>query len=746
MSDAFVRVAVPVPLHRTFTYRLPAPLHGSPGCRVRVPFGPRKLVGVVVEGPLDDAPEGIEPHRIKAVEDVLDTQPVLSARTLELCAWMATYYHLPPGEAYLLPLPPGMTGGRRGQVRTEPFQHETVARWLRPPGQGVRLGKAMAQVLAWLEAKGAASSSEIKEATGYGLDVLRRLERHQTLELTRRRVSRDPFSRIPLEAYPAPALTADQEQVLAKVSSSLGGYEGFLLMGVTGSGKTEVYLRLIEQVLDRGEGALVLVPEIALTPQLVARFRGRFGDRIAVLHSGLDAPARHEQWLRIAAGELPVVIGARSALFAPLARPGILIADEEHDPSYKQDTAPRYHARDLALMRGHLEDCPVVLGTATPSVESWQNVAAGKLTRLDLPERVEARPMPDVSLIDLRTASFSDPDRIFSTTMSDAIVQNLDRGEQTILFLNRRGYASFVLCRGCGDALTCPSCSVSYTWHRGRNRLVCHYCDRVDQLPASCPGCGDDALEDIGHGTERIEASLGSLVPAARVARMDRDTTRGHALTRLLGAFRRREIDILVGTQMVAKGHDFPGVTLVGVLLAEMGLRLPDFRASERTFQLLTQIAGRAGRADKPGRVLVQTYTPDHYALEHARTHGAAPFLEEEIGIRRARDFPPFSHLALLRLKGRDRQVTWREADRLAHALHAFSQARADDSARAWVIGPQLAPVERINDQWRFQILLKAPSRTSMAGLLNQGMAWIDTQKRPAGVQLSLDVDPQAFL
>ncbi|MCB9730652.1 MAG: primosomal protein N' [Deltaproteobacteria bacterium] len=747
MTARYVRVALPVPLHRTFTYRVPDGMSASAGVRVRVPFGPRRLVGVVTDDPDEALPEGVGAEKIRPLLEQLDPEPVLDAQLRALCAWMATYYHLPPGEAWLQPLPPGMTGGRSGEPRTLTMRTVTVAHLVRAATADERLGERMSRVLQHLEAEGQATAPDLRAETGASLDTLRRLEARGLLRLEQREVPRDPFADLRPISHPPPVPTAAQTLAIETISAALGGFSPFLLMGVTGSGKTEVYLRVIDAVLARGDGALVLVPEIALTPQLVARFRARLGDRIAALHSGLDPDARHEQWLRIASGELPVVIGARSALFAPLPSVGLIVVDEEHDPSFKQDTAPRYHARDLALVRGQLAGCPVLLGSATPSLESWLNTQRGRFTLLELAERALDRPMPTVSLVDLRAHEPVDEDRIFSQPLLDAVRENVGRGEQTILFLNRRGFAAFLLCRACGQSLSCPECSVTLTWHRGRGRLICHWCDHVAARPLVCPNasCGDDALQEVGFGTERVEGALRQLIPEARVARMDRDTTRGKALNRLLDRFRDRAIDVLVGTQMVAKGHDFPGVTLVGVLLAETGLALPDPRAAERTFHLLTQIAGRAGRADRPGRVLVQTYDPDHYALRHALTHDARAFLAAELELRQALDRPPVTHLAVFRLNGPDADAVMHAARGLAHELNADIAALPDPES-AWLMGPQPAPIERIRGLFRWQLHVIARQRATLGGLLGRAMSRLDEARLPANLQVSLDVDPQSFL
>lgn len=747
MSEGYVRVAVPLPVRQGFTYRLPEGLAARPGCRVRVRVGSRRLVGMVVAGPAPEPGSEVPAERIRDVEELLDAEPLLPPELLSLCGWMASYYHLAPGEAYLLPLPPSLTGGRKGHApRRTIYRRERVVRWAREPEEGERLGMRMDAALSWLRTVGEAAERDVRQATGVGPDVVRRLQRRELVAVRERRVLRDPFAGMPPLEEPRPEPTGAQRRVLDGIRSTLGSYQGHLLLGVTGSGKTEVYLRLIREVLDRGESALVLVPEIALTPQLVGRFRARLGDRIAALHSAMDEAVRHEQWARVREGELRVVIGARSALFAPIHRPGLIVVDEEHDASFKQETAPRYHGRDLALVRGWLAGCPVVLGTATPSVESWANVQRGKLSLHLLSERVEKRPLPSVDRVDMRRIATADAEGVLSEPLVEALRANLERGEQALLLLNRRGFASFVLCRACGEPLSCPACAVSYTWHRRRARLVCHYCDRVAAHPDRCPDCGDAHLEEIGVGTERVEDLLRTHVPGARVARMDRDTTRGRALPELLDRFRRRELDVLVGTQMIAKGHDFPAVTLVGVLLAETGLNIPDFRAAERTFQLVTQVAGRAGRADRPGRVLVQSHLPEHYALRKAAGTDPRPFLDEELELRRERDFPPWAQLALVRLAGRSYEATWEEACRCGDWLRARARAMEPAAERPVVLGPQAAPLERLREQWRFQLLLRSPVRRTLAHLLEGFAADLEATRRPRGVQLGLDVDPQSFV
>jgi len=745
-AGGYLQVAVPVPVDGLFTYRLPEGASAGPGCRVQVSFGPRRLVGLVVSGPTATPPPELGERKAKAVLRVLDAEPVVGPLALALAGWISDYYMAPPGECYALLLPPRLAGTAPDEIGEPKTRYEERVRLLPVPNAAAadRLGARMEAALDWLDkASPEPTVDALRAATGVGRDVLRRLEGRGLVAVDRRAVHRDPFESLAAPPDEAPPLTPAQSRAVERLSDALGGFRGFLLHGVTGSGKTEVYLAVIRATLARGKGALVLVPEIALTPQLVARFRSRLGDRIAVQHSGLDPEARHEQWRRVAAGELPVVIGARSALFAPVRDLGLIVVDEEHEASFKQDTSPRYHARDLALVRGRLEGAPVVLGSATPSAESWANVERGKLERLTLAERVMNRPMPGVEVIDLRTAPFADPERLFSEALLTAIRETVEAREQVILFLNRRGFASFLLCQACGTKLDCTSCSVTYTWHRHRNRLVCHLCDESRPRPPACPSCGKDQLVEIGFGTEQVEARLTELLPGARLARMDRDTTRGRALERLLTRFRRGDVDVLIGTQMVAKGHDFPNVTLVGVLLAELGLGFPDFRASERTFQLMTQIAGRAGRADKPGRVLVQTYLPDQYAIRHAVEHDTLAFLGDELPMRAARRFPPATYLALFRLSGKDADHVARGAATLARTLGA---AAAPFAGRVRVMPAQPAPIEKVKHRWRFQVLVNADHRGALHHVLSETRPTWSEGKLAPGVMVGLDIDPLTFL
>jgi primosomal protein N' (replication factor Y) len=514
-----------------------------------------------------------------------------------------------------------------------------------------------------------------------------------------------------------------------------------VLQGVTGSGKTEVYLRLIAEARQRGRGALVLVPEIALTPQLAARFRARFGDDVAVLHSGLPAAQRRAAWRRLRAGEVGIALGARSAVFAPVRQLGVVVVDEEHDPSFKQEDGLRYSGRDLALVRAQKNEAVAVLGSATPSLETFRNVEQGRYQRLLLPTRANpaaaARPLPPVEIIDLRRQPPM-ADGLFSKPLLQAMQATFQAGEQSILFLNRRGFSPLVLCRACGHVLRCTQCAVAMTYHQARALLACHYCGREEAVPRLCPSCHAPKLERLGTGTERVETLVREHFPTARVARLDRDSAGGRGgavLERVLGQVHARAIDILVGTQMVTKGHDFEGVTLVGVLLPDQGMHMPDFRAAERTFQLLEQVAGRAGRGERPGRVLVQTYTPEHPAVAALPAHDYEGFARAELGRRREASYPPFTRLIALRLEGGE------GTDVRQAAGQAAARARAAGGEAVRVKGPAEAPIAVIRGLHRWQVWLAGTDRTALAAAARAAAG-----TSSPGVRLVVDVDPQSVL
>ncbi|HRI53950.1 MAG TPA: primosomal protein N', partial [Pseudomonadota bacterium] len=519
----------------------------------------------------------------------------------------------------------------------------------------------------------------------------------------------------------------------------------FLLHGVTGSGKTELYLQLIDAALQAGRTALVLVPEIALTPQLSARFMARFGRDVAVLHSALTPGQRADAWRRILLGEVRIALGPRSALFAPLSRLGVVIVDEEHDSSFKQQDGVRYHGRDTALVRAQQAGAVAVLGSATPSLESMELVRRGKLQRLTLLTRATGVPMPSVTVIDLKQHVFAEDRLLLSTPLQNAIKETLAAGEQAILFLNRRGYATFLLCQRCGHRLECPHCSVTLTWHKETGELCCHYCGQHEPVPEACPLCQQKSIQRLGLGTEKLQEQLAACFPTARVARLDRDTASHSGLHRVLAAMHRREIDLLIGTQMLAKGHDFPGVTLVGVVLADTGMGLPDFRASEKTFQLLAQVAGRAGRQGRPGRVLIQTYNPDHPAVTAAASHDYLTFAQGELYAREQLGYPPHCRLGLLRVDGVDPYAVRDAAHEVAATVRALIERlgrEGEADAALSLLGPAEAPLSRLKGRTRWQMIVRAPQSRALRALLRAALQIT----LPRALRLTAHVDPVSTL
>ncbi len=802
--DDVVEVAVPVALRRLFHYRWPAALgRAEAGARVRVPFGSGQLVGYVV-GLEATPPSGLRLADVVERLDEPGA-PTFSAAALGFVRWLAEYYRAPLGEALRAAHPSaanvrferalartaagaaalrdaagGLPATARGLLEAlgdapvaldtlEPPPSPAVVKRLVDGGFVTRTHVVSAPrvavktercvtavapplpgpagrerkrdtVLAWLLGRGPVAVRDVRAEFPQAATHLRALIDEGRVVESFTEVLRDPFFGEPVVRDAAPPLTAAQTQAVEAIARARG-FEGFLLHGITGSGKTEVYLHAIERCLARGRGALVLVPEIALTPQLVRRFRARLGDAIAVMHSGLTDAARFDQWRRLRRGEVRVAIGARSAIFAPVEALGLIIVDEEHDSSYKQGDGVRYNARDMALLRGHREAAAVVLGSATPSMESTHNAAVGKLRRLVLAERPTGGRLPEVELVDLRQdRPPRDAAPFLSVPLRNALAHALGRGEQSILFLNRRGFSNYVQCRTCGVVPECDQCAVALTWHRGPQLLRCHYCDAVRALPGTCPECHRGELGLPGHGTERVEEALRSLFPAARVARLDRDTAAGRGLAEVLSAMREGRIDILVGTQMVTKGHDFPAVTLVGVLAADAGLAFPDFRAAERTFQQLAQVAGRAGRGQRAGRVIVQTWNPAVPCLEAVRRHDHAAFAAQELELRRDMGYPPFEHAVGVRLDARDPAAVEAVARALADRLRAEMGPGGEITLR----GPAPAPLLRLRGRTRWAMLLTAARRDRLRALLD---ACDPTAfPKPADVRIIVDVDPQDFL
>ena len=533
--------------------------------------------------------------------------------------------------------------------------------------------------------------------------------------------------------------------MVSKVIRTLGGkFSTFLLTGVTGSGKTEVYMHIAENAIDLGYSVLVLVPEIALISQTERRFRARFGNRVAVLHSGLSAGERYDQWVRIARGEVSIAIGARSAVFAPLANIGIIIVDEEHDTSYKQDSRLRYNARDLAVVRAKQQNAVALLGSATPSIQSFYNVKTAKFKGVTLTERVENRSLPKVTVVDLRKSRDVRGSRRFITPeLYEAIGTTLGRGEQVLLFLNRRGFSSYPVCSACGEAIRCKNCDISLTLHQKANAYKCHYCGFTRASVSSCISCGSSKIMLLGLGTEKVESMITMLFPQASVARMDRDTTRRKgSMIKILKGLRNRTIDVLVGTQMVAKGHDFPNITLVGIICADLSLNFPDFRAGERTFQLLAQVAGRAGRGTVPGRVILQTYTPDHFSILSATHQDLKSFYKDEIGFRKSLNYPPFSRVVQIKISGKNKEKTRQHAQTIGDLCNTLKQKNRSLSRSLEILGPIEAALFKIARKYRWQILLKGLEVKPLHRFLNN--LWLENRSiinRP-DVNVVLDVDP----
>lgn len=559
--------------------------------------------------------------------------------------------------------------------------------------------------------------------------------------ITPKHVDRFEVSSLPPLVVRHPVeLTDDQRRAFQRIIET-DRFNTLLLHGVTGSGKTEIYLRAVEHFLRLGKTALVLVPEINLTPQLRERFEERFGSRLAVLHSALTRKQRIEEWLRIYTGNAPIVIGTRSALFAPLEGVGLIVVDEEHEGSFKQEEMPRYHARDSAIMRAKMADALVVLGSATPSMESFRNAELKRYSYVQLPNRVEDRPLPEVEIVNMRDEYVRQGKQaVFSTRLLDALEDRLERGEQTMILLNRRGYSMFLLCRRCGYAFVCNACSVSMTYHRSINRLLCHYCGLTRKPATNCPECSSEYIHYVGEGTEQLEIRLRDLLGGARIGRIDRDTVRHiRDYERLLGQFRAGRLDVLVGTQMIAKGHDFPLVTLVGVIAADSALSLPDFRAAERTFQLLTQVAGRTGRGDAPGEVVIQSYFPNHYSCKLAATHRFEEFYAREVHFRKAMFYPPFTSLANVMVLERSNE----KAKELAQEISDFLDGLRTPSIR--ILGPAAAPIQKLKRTYRHQLLIKSTSRANLHSTLNRLQTHLEEQNT-SPTKVIIDVDPVSLM
>ncbi len=720
MSDRVLEIAVNASVKKTFHYRAPEDLkeHLVPGARVLVPFGNRKITGTVIGFPDKAGVPGL-----KSVIELLDN-PV-TPDLLALALWMSDYYLHPLGQTIETLLPKALSRAKPKKKKYLQFADGDHDR-------GPVRGPKQKELLLLLRDRKVIGMEDLKNFSPATIRALCNAEMATIIdkETAGRHDDGEFRPSVPPELMPA------QREAVQSISEAVvnGSFGVFLLHGVTGSGKTEVYLHAIKQLVGTGKGAIVLVPEIALTPQLLARFRGRFNDRVAVLHSGLTDRERADEYRRIQAGQVVVAIGARSAVFAPIEKVGLIIVDEEHENSYKQEEGLRYSARDVAIMRAKFTNAVAVLGSATPSLESYYNARSGKYRYLRLADRVDDRPMPEVAVVDVKILPRSS---LYSPLLIEHITQRLARNEQSLLLLNRRGFSSVLICGDCGLAVKCPSCSVSLTFHKAEQKLKCHYCGFFTPPPDKCPACHGISLKPLGSGTQKIEEELRALFPTARILRMDSDSVKGRqAYETLLGKVDRREVDILLGTQMVAKGHDFPAVTLVGVVDADVGLNLPDFRAAEKTFQLVTQAAGRAGRGELGGEVIIQTMNPNHYSIRHSRTHDYEGFYNEEIAYRTQLGYPPIGRIIKIEIKSAQESLASEAARTARNRIRNLLRGR--DTV---LLGPAPAPISRVRGQYRFHLLLLSQQRDKIRSLAIEGRNAVE-MKYGRKCRVIVDVDP----
>lgn len=741
-------VALPIPLPRALSYLVPEKLAATvtPGRRVLCTLGSRRIVGVVL-----GVREGEKPQGAKPILSVLEGIS-LPEDLVVFVARLASYYLAPIGEVVRLALPPQDKEASRAVEELTLFSEAKgiavrQVQWVVPTElveTSIKAGPA--RILAYVRAHGALPLSRLEDQFGGARATVKKLEEQGLVAIEHRDAIRDPFFMETIDRDTELSPTDPQQAAMTALAAALAAVtpSTFLLHGVTGSGKTEVYLRAIAEAKKLGRGTIMLVPEIALTPQLVSRFRARFGDDVAVLHSGLTPRERYDMWIRLRGGEVDVAIGARSALFAPVRSLGLVIVDEEHDSSFKQEEGVRYNARDMAILRAHMQQGVCVLGSATPSLESEHLSRTGKAIKLVLPDRARAQEMPKVEIVDLRRIGAGPTgDKRISLLLHRAIEQTLAAKEQTILFLNRRGFAPSIRCEGCGELASCPHCTVALTLHKKKGGTMrCHWCDHEASLPTRCKKCDSDRIALEGLGTEKLEETLAAAFPEAVIARLDRDVATGKQIEKVLDRVRSREVDILVGTQMVTKGHDLPFVTLVGVINADAALSIPDFRASERAFQLLVQVAGRAGRGDTPGRVLVQTYDPEHHAIKYASKHDVNGFIDREMRDRKELAYPPFSRMALVRVDSLDEKEAQEATAHLARAARETS--RGAELGAITVLGPTPAPIAKVRNRFRFRIMLRSRSREDLrkAALAIHG-AIADL---PRSVRIAIDVDPVGLL
>lgn len=797
----FAQVIVDVsayPVDRPFDYLIPKEWEEliDTGCRVKVPFGPRNVLGFVV-GISEESDVPVE--KIKAVAQVLDLESILTVEMLELAKWLkhqticyeidalqvmlpgalrAKYekYAMLIGDATQLAselqpyfekatkvnvaqfekanalksLKQAVNAGlvlienevkQKGQVKQVRKVQIASLEQLEVVQQQIKRAPKQIALIEWMKPYAGAilMPDAICEAVNVTSAVLKGVIDKGAAEYIHEEVYRDPYTKEIVHTDNL-TLTDEQHNALTKIKQAMEvqRQETFLLHGITGSGKTEIYLQAIQRAIAENKEAIVLVPEISLTPQMTERFKSRFGDEVAVMHSGLSVGEKYDEWRKIQQGKVKVVVGARSAIFAPFKNLGIIILDEEHESTYKQEDSPRYHARDVAIWRGKYYNCPVILGSATPALETYARAKKGVYTLLTLNNRAKSQALPTVHIVDMREELQAGNRSMFSQQLMTALLERLERGEQAVLFLNRRGYSSFVLCRDCGTSVQCPNCDISLTYHRYQEKLKCHYCGHEEYIPETCPECQSENIRYFGTGTQKVEEEIFKLFPQARVLRMDVDTTRQKGShEKMLDAFGRGEADILLGTQMIAKGLDFPNITLVGVLSADTSLHLPDYRAAEKTFQLMTQVSGRAGRHDKPGEVFIQTYTPEHYAIELSKEQHYTPFYEREMHARHTAGYPPYYYLALVQVTHEDVVMAAEYAGRVAEYL------RSNLSFDVSVIGPTTASIARLQNRYRYQCLIKYKIEPKLIPVLLQLIKLYRSEWIKKGIVLTVDLDPQ---
>lgn len=803
MSFLIAEVIVDVSTYhvdRPFDYQVPLEWVNviELGCRVKVPFGPRNVLGFIVGLKKEtDVPL----NKLKAITQILDMEPVLTEEMLLMAKWLKNNTICYEIDALQVMLPSALRAkyekiiklqqsqslpeevqyifGKRQQANFKEFERAGLLPLLKQlvaesivsienvvKQQGNVKEIRMVQItedqqlveqaleqskravkqrllLQWMcqHLGEILSPQHICEETGVSISVLEAVIEKGAAQFIQEEVFRDPFTK-KVSRTQALQLTEEQRGALQAITTAIEQQQAqtFLLHGVTGSGKTEVYLQAIQKVLDEGKEAIMLVPEISLTPQMTERFRSRFGEMVAVMHSGLSVGEKYDEWRKIQQGKVKVVVGARSAIFAPFTNIGLIILDEEHESTYKQEDSPRYHARDVAIWRSEFYKCPIILGSATPALESFARAKKGVYTLLSLTQRALHQALPTVFIADMREELRQGNRSMFSESLAEAIRIRLEKKEQMVLFLNRRGYSSFVLCRDCGTVVQCPNCDISLTYHRTTEKLKCHYCGYEESVPKICPQCQSDHIRYFGTGTQKVEEELFKLFPEARVLRMDVDTTKHKgAHEEILDTFGAGQADILLGTQMIAKGLDFPNITLVGVLSADTSLHLPDYRAAERTFQLLTQVSGRAGRHDKPGEVIIQTYTPEHYAIELAKTQEYEPFYEREMFLRRRSSYPPYYFVTLIQLSHEDVMMAAEYAGRVADWL------RGNLSNQVAIIGPTTASIARLQNRYRYQCLIKYKIEPNLIPVLQRLLAMYRAEWIKQGILMTVDLDPSTI-